>query len=141
MSLYCDKHKLNCYKFLLELNSREEISRLYFGNELTLDSEGSWELDNEVDNIDKAFSLSISGDRFGVAQSQMQLLMLEEENTRAAVHREAEVRQIVKSIVDLNDIFKELSHMVADQVSYILMLIMKQLFHIIKPVKCMKSVK
>lgn len=99
------------------MNSREEISRLYFGNELTLDSEVSWELDNDVDNIDKAFSLSIGGDKYGVAQSQMQLLMLEEENTRASMHREAEVRQIVKSIVDLNDIFKELSHMVADQVS------------------------
>lgn len=101
--------------YLKKLNSREEISRLYFGTELTLDSEGSWELDNELDNIDRAFSLSIGGDRSTEGQSQMQLLMLEEENTRAAMHREAEVRQIVKSIVDLNDIFKELSHMVADQ--------------------------
>lgn len=47
--------------------------------------------------------------------SQQQLLYLEEENTVIASQREQEVNSIVKSIVDLNDIFKELAQMVADQ--------------------------
>lgn len=76
-----------------------------------------WELDNDIHNLDRAFSLSIN--QSGVTQTQMQLLLLEEENTRMAEQRENEVRHIVKSIVDLNDIFKDLAHMVADQVSLI----------------------
>lgn len=47
--------------------------------------------------------------------SQQQLLLLEEENTRFAQEREQEVNAIVKSIVDLNEIFKDLSQMVVDQ--------------------------
>lgn len=74
-----------------------------------------WELDNELNNIDRAFSLSTTSE-YSRLQSQTQLLLLEEENTRDAAQREQEVRQIVKSIVDLNDIFKDLSHMVAEQV-------------------------
>ncbi|KAH8396496.1 hypothetical protein KR222_011502 [Zaprionus bogoriensis] len=47
--------------------------------------------------------------------TQQQLLLFEEENTRLAQHREAEVTKIVKSIYDLNDIFKDLGHMVHEQ--------------------------
>lgn len=47
--------------------------------------------------------------------TQQQLLLLEEENTLIAAQREQEVNNIVKSIVDLNDIFKELARMVEDQ--------------------------
>lgn len=47
--------------------------------------------------------------------TQQQLLYLEEENTQMAAQREQEVNSIVKSIVDLNDIFKELARMVEDQ--------------------------
>ncbi|KAH8343392.1 syntaxin-16 [Drosophila kikkawai] len=47
--------------------------------------------------------------------TQQQLLLFEEENTRLAQHREEEVTKIVKSIYDLNDIFKDLGHMVQEQ--------------------------
>ncbi|KAH8265911.1 hypothetical protein KR038_010457 [Drosophila bunnanda] len=47
--------------------------------------------------------------------TQQQLLLFEEENSRLAQHREEEVTKIVKSIYDLNDIFKDLGHMVQEQ--------------------------
>lgn len=94
--------------YLRKLNSREERSRQYFDQGFT--PQPDWELDNEVENIDREFSSS------GMSLSQQQQLLLwEEENTRVLQQREQEVNQIVKSIVDLNDIFKDLAHMVADQ--------------------------
>lgn len=48
--------------------------------------------------------------------TQQQLLLLEEDNTRIAEEREHEVKSIVKSIVDLNEIFKDLAHLVSNQV-------------------------
>jgi syntaxin 16 len=97
-----------------ELNSREERSKQYFNTALDQDlpQGADWEVDNEVDNIDLQFGL---GPTTGYL-TQQQLLLLEEENTKMAAHREHEVRQIVKSIVDLNEIFKDLAHMVTDQV-------------------------
>ncbi|KAH8295955.1 hypothetical protein KR018_006927 [Drosophila ironensis] len=47
--------------------------------------------------------------------TQQQLLLFEEENSRLAQHREQEVTKIVKSIYDLNDIFKDLGSMVQEQ--------------------------
>lgn len=47
--------------------------------------------------------------------TQQQLLLFEEENSKMAQHREEEVNKIVKSISDLHDIFKDLSHMVQEQ--------------------------
>nr|CAG4652051.1 EOG090X0AQP [Triops cancriformis] len=46
--------------------------------------------------------------------SQQQLLLLEESNALVE-HREREIQQIVKSLNDLNTIFKDLAHMVAEQ--------------------------
>lgn len=63
-----------------------------------------WEVDTDLEHIDKQFA------------TQTQLLLLEEENTRLAEHRETEVREMVRSIWDLNHVFKDLAHMVADQV-------------------------
>uniref|UniRef100_A0A1B6EA29 t-SNARE coiled-coil homology domain-containing protein n=3 Tax=Clastoptera arizonana TaxID=38151 RepID=A0A1B6EA29_9HEMI len=98
--------------YLKRINSREERSRQYF--DVGLDNDPfEWELDSDVSNIDRAFSLSTSdGQRL---QPQTQLLLLEEENTKEAVQRDQEVKQIVKSIVDLSDIFKDLAHMVTEQ--------------------------
>lgn len=48
--------------------------------------------------------------------TQQQLLLLEEDNLRVAEKREEEVKQIVKSIVDLNQIYKDLAQMVTHQV-------------------------
>lgn len=102
---------------MTEIQTREETSRMFFDTEMTMDSQDNldWEVDNELNNLDRAFSLSGGGG----TQAQAQLLLLEEENTRNAERRETEVRHIVKSIVDLNDIFKDLSHMVIDQVSFL----------------------
>ncbi|XP_068083176.1 syntaxin-16 [Anabrus simplex] len=94
--------------YLRTLNSREERSRQYFGQDFM--SPDDWEVDNEVDNIDQQF-----GGRVGSTMTQQQLLLLEEENTKMVAQRDQEVRQIVRSIVDLNHIFKDLAHMVADQ--------------------------
>lgn len=47
--------------------------------------------------------------------TQQQLLLFEEENTRMAEHREQEVTKVVRSIVDLNEIFKDLATMVQEQ--------------------------
>lgn len=108
------KLKIYC---IAEIQTREETSRMFFDTEMTMDSQDNldWEVDNDLNNLDRAFSLSGGGG----TQAQAQLLLLEEENTRNAERRETEVRHIVKSIVDLNDIFKDLSHMVIDQVSFL----------------------
>jgi len=92
--------------FLRKLNSREEWSRQYFDNPL-VDTESalSNQYDWEGDKIDEQFG----------RLSSMQLVQLEEENTQMIQQREREVSHIVKSIADLNAIFKDLSYMVADQ--------------------------
>lgn len=51
----------------------------------------------------------------GFTSAQMQMA---EENTRLVLEREKEVHQIVRSINDLNEIFKDLATMVVDQVSF-----------------------
>lgn len=43
------------------------------------------------------------------------MLLIQEENTKDVAEREEEVNKIVRSIVDLNDIFKDLAHMVNEQ--------------------------
>ena len=103
------------YDKISELNSREERSRQYFDTALDQDFSqvASWELDSDVDNIDQQFGMGPTSGSY----TQQQLLLLEEENTKMVARREHEVQQIVKSIADLNDIFKDLAHMVADQVS------------------------
>ncbi|PNF13889.1 hypothetical protein B7P43_G11306 [Cryptotermes secundus] len=92
-----------------ELNSREERSKQYF--DTALDQDFPQDADWEVYNIDHQFGL---GPMAG-SLAQQQLLLLEEDNTRMAAQREHEVRQIFKSIVDVNEIFRDLAHMVADQ--------------------------
>ncbi|XP_028157021.1 syntaxin-16 [Ostrinia furnacalis] len=115
--------------YLKSLTSREERSNAYFDlpdfEELSLN-------DNDLlpgltnNQTDLLFSLpSTSGTQKHFTdepsngafqkQTQKQMLLLEEENTRMAAEREQEVNQIVRSIVDLNDIFKDLSHMIHEQ--------------------------
>lgn len=91
--------------YLKQLQSREDRSKIYFENQ-QLDDDDFY--NQEADNIDDYF--------IGSRQvTQQQLLLLEEENTRFVQEREQEINAIVKSIVDLNAIFKDLSQMVADQ--------------------------
>lgn len=91
--------------YLKQLQSREDRSKIYFENQ-QLDDDDFY--NQEADNIDDYFV----GSR---QMSQQQLLLLEEDNTRFVQEREQEINAIVKSIVDLNAIFKDLSQMVADQ--------------------------
>ncbi|XP_049789776.1 syntaxin-16 [Schistocerca nitens] len=113
--------------YLKKLDSREERSRQLLASPLEIPDEpwtlpGSathagvddWEVDSDIDHIDRQFGSS--GAMAGsAAASQTQLLLLEEENTRMVEQREKEVQAIVKSIAELNHVFRDLAHMVADQ--------------------------
>lgn len=89
--------------YLRQIQSREDRAKIYFDNQ-NIDLEECY----DPDDIDDYFINSKQ-------MTQQQLLMLEEDNTRFAQEREQEVNAIVKSIMDLNEIFKDLSQMVADQ--------------------------
>ena len=52
----------------------------------------------------------------GFTDVQLQLV---EDNTSLVEHREKEITQIVRSINDLNEIFKDLATMIVDQVKLI----------------------
>ncbi|XP_037726480.1 syntaxin-16 [Drosophila subpulchrella] len=129
--------------YLLQLNSREERSQKYFddgggaGDVFTNVELGDQGVENFVDSFDNFLQPPAEGkgsngnsylfeeddeaidDHFqrppASRMTQQQLLLFEEENSRVAQHREQEVTKIVKSIYDLNDIFKDLGHMVQEQ--------------------------
>lgn len=67
------------------------------------------DLDND-DRLDEYFQIK-PNQKFG----QQQLLRFEIDNTKVVEAREKEVMNIVKSIVDLNQIYKDLSHLVEEQ--------------------------
>ncbi|CAG9571070.1 unnamed protein product [Danaus chrysippus] len=113
--------------YLRSLTSREERSNAYFDlpnfEELSLQ-------DNDLipgltnNQTDLLFSLpSTSAQNHDdmdhmfqkPALNQKQLLLMQQENTKAILEREEEVNKIVKSIVDLNDIFKDLANVVHEQ--------------------------
>lgn len=90
--------------YLRQIQSREDRSKIYFDKQ-NIPTDNFYDQDGE--EIDSFFVNS--------KMSQQQLLMLEEENTQFVREREQEVNAIVKSIMDLNSIFKDLSQMVVDQ--------------------------
>lgn len=93
--------------YLKQLKSREERSKLYF-EDPTL--ENDYEMfTNQANDIDDFFVNSSK------QMTQQQLLYLEEEHIQVAQQREQEINSVVKSIVELNEIFKDLSQMVSDQ--------------------------
>lgn len=122
--------------YLKELNSREERSKVFFDppdfttidlnteslkprqidevesfdNFLKPKTNNFYTDDTTDEQIDEFFQKPIAS-----RMTQQQLLLFEEENTKTSELREEEVTKIVKSIVDLNDIFKDLSHMVQEQ--------------------------
>lgn len=89
--------------YLRQIQSREDRAKRYFDNQHICLEDYC-----DQDDIDDYFINSKQ-------MSQQQLLLLEEDNTAFAQEREKEVNAIVKSIMDLNEIFKDLSQMVADQ--------------------------
>lgn len=117
--------------YLKSLTSREERSNAYFDlpNFEELNLNDSDLLPGLTTNqTDLLFSLpSTSGTQKNFTdepqnesyqvqkQVQKQMLLQQEENTKMVAEREEEVNKIVRSIVDLNDIFKDLGHMVHEQ--------------------------
>lgn len=82
-----------------------------FDNFLQQPSSQSFYNDDDNDqNVDEFFEIPISS-RF----SQKQLVMLEQDNTELIETREKEVLHVMKSIVQLNEIYKELAQMVQEQ--------------------------
>lgn len=123
--------------YLKQLNSREARSNVFFETtdfttiDLNDDQHATGQLNDAVESfdnflkpkqnnvnylndtdeqIDEYFQKPVTS-----RMTQQQLLLFEEENTKMAEHREQEVTKIVKSIVDLNDIFKDLAGMVQEQ--------------------------
>ncbi|XP_064599143.1 syntaxin-16-like [Liolophura sinensis] len=88
--------------YLRKLQSREERSKQYF--DTNIGSEASV-MSEEVNLLDNGF------DR-GFTDIQLQMV---EDNTLMVHNREKEIAQIVKSINDLNEIFKDLGSMIVDQ--------------------------
>ncbi|XP_041375822.1 syntaxin-16-like [Gigantopelta aegis] len=88
--------------YLRRLQSREERSKQYFDTSIGSDT-GLMEEVNIADDdmYDKGFT-----------QAQLELV---EDNTSTIHQRSKEINQIVKSILDLNEIFKDLSTMIVDQ--------------------------
>lgn len=68
------------------------------------------DLNNDDERLDEYFQLK-PNQKF----DQQQLLRFEVDNTKVIEAREREVMHIVKSIVDLNQIYKDLSHLVEEQ--------------------------
>jgi hypothetical protein len=68
-------------------------------------------------NNEAGVGLAGSASRQDQTQSQQRLLLQLEEDTQWADQRSKEINQIVKSIVQLNELFRDLSQMVVDQVS------------------------
>nr|SVE73731.1 EOG090X0AQP [Daphnia atkinsoni] len=87
--------------YLNKIKSREERSQQFFGG-----ASKDW-------NYDDWTTTSSQTDAPRV-MSQQQLL-LNEENSSFVEQREKEIQNVVRSIYELNSIFKEISHMVADQ--------------------------
>nr|CAG4634971.1 EOG090X0AQP [Alona affinis] len=91
--------------YLNKIKSREERSQQYFGE---ASSAKDWNYDEWPNNVG-------SGSEQPTRVMSQQQLMLMEANSSFVEHREKEIQNVVRSIIELNSIFKEISHMVADQ--------------------------
>lgn len=129
------RYRFSQGNYLKQLNSREARSNVFFEAadfttiDLNDDPAAGDKDNNAVDTFDNFLTLKSSGymhetdeqiDQYfqqpiSSKMTQQQLLLFEEENSRMAEHREQEVTKIVKSIMDLNDIFKDLASMVQEQ--------------------------
>ncbi|CAH8545750.1 unnamed protein product [Schistosoma turkestanicum] len=92
-------------KYLNELRSRDERIRSYLKVDLNIEDTSTNNIVNEFEDGDYAVWES---------QKQRRSLLLTE-NTNMVVQREQEIHQIVQSICELNDIFRDVAQMVVDQ--------------------------
>lgn len=122
--------------YLKQINSLEEYTNEFFDS-LNFNGVGDEQTSKTVESFDNFLKPATTSSGFNQSQlddldnderldeyfqirpnqklNQRQLLQFEAENTRTMEAREKEVMGIVKSIVDLNTIFKDLSHMVEEQ--------------------------
>jgi syntaxin 16 len=94
-------------QYLRRITAREEMSNQYLNFDDMMTESSPY-------NYDDMFLESESGGNKNPQWTQQQLLALEEDNV-VLQEREREVQQIVKSILDLNTVFRELAHMVQEQ--------------------------
>jgi len=89
-------------------------------------SQISFETEENTSNSDLLDMFSNNSSNSFGQQSQMQqsnqtqtfaAILIEEENAKMAVQWEREANQISSSVVELNNIFKDVAHMVVQQVS------------------------
>lgn len=105
-----------CYLFIfLEIKRREAMSSQMF-----------FETEDNTSNSDLLDMLGNGLPNSYGQQSQVQqsnqaqtfaAILIEEENAKMAAQWEREANQITSSVVELNNIFKDLAHMVVQQVS------------------------
>ena len=92
-----------------DVRTREEKSSRYFADD-----------DGDAGGGDPFESIELSNSNNGRINTQELLLL--EDNSKFVRQREKEINVIVKSIVELNTVFKDLAHMVTEQVRSTLML-------------------
>jgi len=97
--------------YLRKITAREEMSSRYFEIPDLMDDGGPYSYDQD-------FLVSDFGGLKQQEWTQQQLLAMEEDNI-VLQEREREVQQVVKSIMDLNTIFRDLATMVSEQAGVI----------------------
>lgn len=104
------------YTFIfIEIKRREAMSsQIFFETE---DNISDFSLDNMLGNgSSNSYGQQLQMQQSNQAQS-FAAILIEEENAKMAEQWEREANQIASSVVELNHIFKDLAHMVVQQVS------------------------
>lgn len=91
--------------YVKKLKSREERSRHYFDNDLTSILRDS-NINNDSTILEEELQIT------GFSKDQLMFL---DDNSLMAEQREREITNIVKSIAELHEIFKDLGQIIADQ--------------------------
>lgn len=131
------RNEQNCY--LKQINQMEEYTNEFFDfNSYNGNSNDEGANKTSVDSFDNFLKPTSSTNNYNQSQlddldnderldeyfaqlrpsqkmNQQQLLKFEIDNTKMVEAREKEVMSIVKSIVDLNQVYKDLSHLVEEQ--------------------------
>lgn len=99
----------------LEIKCREAMSsQMFFETEDN--SSNSDLLDMLGNGSSNSFGQQLQAQQSNQSQT-FAAILIEEENAKMAVQWEHETNQITSSVVELNNIFKDLAHMVVQQVS------------------------
>ena len=88
-----------------DIRTREEKSSRYFADG-----------DGDAGGGDPFESIELTTSNYNNGRINTQELLLLEDNSKFVREREKEINVIVKSIVELNTVFKDLAHMVTEQV-------------------------